>query len=93
MVVGAARVELRIHGSSSLKQKRGVVRSIAQRVRNRFNISVAEVGGLGTWQRADLGLATVAGDAPTARRRLEAAIEFIEGMHLAEVLGQEVETL
>ena len=89
MVVGAARVELRVHGSQSLKQKRGVVRSISQRVRNRFNLSVAEVGGQGTWQIAVLGLATAANEAETARRRLEKAVDFIEGLHLAEVLDQE----
>ena len=45
MIVGVAAVELHIHGSQSLKAKRGVVRSITQRVRNRFNLSIAEVGG------------------------------------------------
>jgi len=93
MVVGAARVELHVHGSQSLKQKRGVVRSITQRVRNRFNVSVAEVGGQDTWQRAVLGLATAAGESETARRRLEKAIDFIEDLHLAEVVDQEVEIL
>jgi uncharacterized protein YlxP (DUF503 family) len=91
MVVGAARVELHVHGSQSLKEKRGVIRSITQRVRNRFNVSVAEVGGQDTWQRAVLGLAVAANEAPQARRRLEEAIEFIEGLHLAEVLDQDVE--
>ena len=93
MVVGAARVELRVHGSQSLKQKRGVVKSIIQRTRNRFNISVAEVGGQDTWQIAVLGLATAANEAGTARRRLEKAVDFIEGLHLAEVLDQEIEIL
>jgi uncharacterized protein YlxP (DUF503 family) len=93
MRVGAARVELHVHGSQSLKAKRGVVRSISQRVRNRFNVSVAEVGGQDTWQIAVLGLAAVAGDATGVRKRLEGAIEFIEDLHLAEVLDQEVEIL
>jgi uncharacterized protein len=91
MVVGAARVELHVHGSRSLKEKRGVVRSITQRLRNRFNISVAEVGGQDTWQRVELGLAVAANDALSARRRLEQAIEFIEELHLAEVIDQELE--
>ena len=91
MVVGAARVELHVHGSQSLKAKRGVVRSITQRVRNRFNVSVAEVGGQDTWQVAVLGLAIAANEALTARRRLEQAIDFIAELHLAEVIDQEVE--
>lgn len=93
MVVGAARVQLHVHGSQSLKQKRGVVRSIIQRVRNRFNLSVAEVGGQDTWQVAVLGLAIAANEAATARRRLEQAVDFIEDLHLAEVLEQEIEIL
>lgn len=93
MVVGAARVELHVHGSQSLKQKRGVVRSITQRLRNRFNLSVAEVGGQDTWQIAVIGLATAANEAETARRRLEKAVDFIEDLHLAEVIGQEISIL
>ena len=93
MVVGAARVELHVHGSQSLKQKRGVVKSLTARLGNRFNISVAEVGGQETWQVAVLGLAVVAGDATTARRRLEKAVDFIEDQHLAEVTHQEIEIL
>ena len=90
MVVGTAVVELRVHGSRSLKQKRGVVRSISKRLRNRFNVSVAEVGGQDTWQRAVLGLATVAGAAPAARACLERALDHVEAMHLAESLDQEI---
>jgi uncharacterized protein YlxP (DUF503 family) len=91
MVVGAARVELHVHGSQSLKAKRGVVRSITQRLRNRFNVSVAEVGGQDTWQIAVLGLAVAANEAPAARRRLEQAIDFIAELHLAEIVDQDVE--
>jgi hypothetical protein len=91
MRVGAALVELHVHGSRSLKQKRGVVRSIIQRVRNRYNMSVAEVGGQDTWQRAVLGLGIVGSDETMLRRQLEKALEFIEDLHLAEVLGSEVE--
>ena len=91
MIVGAAAVEIRIHGSRSLKQKRGVVRSISQRVRNRFNLSVAEVGGWDRWQFAVLGLSAMGSDAVVVRRVLERALEFIEDLHLAEVLNTDVE--
>lgn len=91
MVVGAAMVELHVHGSQSLKAKRGVVRSISQRLRNRFNVSVAEVAGQDTWQRAVLGLSAAGAEAATVRRVLERAIEFVEGLHLAEVVGSDIE--
>ena len=93
MIVGACVVELHIHGSQALKAKRGGVRSIAQRVRNRFNLSVAEVGGQDTWQRAVLGLTAAGSDATTVRRVLERASDFIEGLHLAEVCGVDFEVL
>ncbi len=91
MWLGAAAVELHVHASQSLKEKRGVVRSISQRLRNHFNVAVAEVGGQGTWQRAVLGLAVVGGDAVVLRRVLEEAVDFIENLHLAELLNSEIE--
>jgi len=91
--VAAARVEIHVHGSQSLKQKRGVVSSIKQRVRNKFNVSIAEVGGQDTWQIAVLGMAAVSEEAQDARVRLEKAIDLIAELHLAEVIDQEVEIL
>lgn len=91
MIVGAAVVEIQVHGSQSLKQKRGVVRSILGRVRNRFNLSAAEVGGQGTWQHALLGFSAAGSDAASVRRVLERAVVFVEDLHLAEVLSSDVE--
>jgi hypothetical protein len=93
MIVGACVVELRIHGCQSLKAKRGVVRSIVQRVRNRFNLSVAEVGGQDTWQLAVLGLAAAGSDAGAIRRQLEQASDFVEDLHLAEVTSVDFEVI
>jgi uncharacterized protein YlxP (DUF503 family) len=93
MIVGAALVEIHVHGSQSLKQKRGVVKSIIQRVRNRFNVSIAEVGGQDTWQRAVLGLAAAGNEAPRVRTSLERALAYIEDLHLAEVRGCDIEIL
>ena len=91
MIVGAALVELRVHGSRSLKEKRGVVQSVRRRVGDRFNVSVAEVGGQDTWQIAQLGLAAAGREAGAVRSVLERAIDFIEALHLAEVVDSDVE--
>ena len=93
MIVGAAVVELHVHGSQSLKQKRGVVRSIVQRVRNHFNVSVAEIGGHDTWQRVVLGFAATGNDHRYVRGLLDRALVFVEDLHLAEVTGSDVELL
>jgi uncharacterized protein len=93
MIVAAAVVELHVHGSQSLKQKRGVVRSIIQRVRNRFNVSIAEIGGQGTWQVAVLGVVMTGSDRTKVRGQLQRALVFLEELHLAEVTGSDFELL
>ena len=93
MIVGVAAVEIHVHGSQSLKAKRGVVRSISTRLRNRFNVSVSEVGGQGTWQRAVIGLSMTGADEVPLRRALEKAVRFVEETHLAQVLGSEIEMI
>jgi hypothetical protein len=90
MIVGAALIEIHVHGSQSLKQKRGVVQSIKQRVRNRFNVAVAEVGGQDTWQYAQIALSAVGEDATRVRGVLQRAAEFVESLGLAEVSGVEI---
>ena len=85
MIVGASVIDLHVHGSQSLKAKRGVVRSIVQRVRNRFNVSVAEIGGQDTWQLAVLGITAAGSDETSVRRVLDRVGDFIENLHLAEV--------
>ena len=93
MIVGAAVVELHVHASQSLKQKRGVVRSVVQRVRNRFNVAVAEIGGQDTWQRAVLGITTTGIDRTQVRGVLTPVLVFIEDLHLAEVTDSDIELL
>jgi uncharacterized protein YlxP (DUF503 family) len=63
MVVGTMRLELFLPASDSLKAKRSVLNHVKERVRSRFNASVAEIGGQDLWQRATLGVAIV-GSAP-----------------------------
>ena len=86
-------VELHVHASQSLKQKRGVVRSVVQRVRNRFNIAVAEIGGQDTWQRAVLGITTTGIDRTEVRGVLTRVLAFIDDLHLAEVTNSDIEVL
>lgn len=93
MIVGVAAIEIQIHGSQSLKERRGVVQSISRRLRNQFNVAVAEVGGGNLWQRAVLGVGAIGSDADLVRRVLERAIAFAEEMHLAELVRSEIEIL
>jgi uncharacterized protein YlxP (DUF503 family) len=93
MVVGVATVDLYIHGVQSLKEKRGVVRRVVDRVRNRFSISVAEVDNLDLHQKATIGMAIVTNDRRLADSTLNKALDFVEDLHLAEVIRADLEIL
>lgn len=71
MFVGIARFELFIPASSSLKDKRQVLRSVTNSVRNKFNVAISEVDHQDLWQRAALGVACVAGSPGHCRRVLQ----------------------
>jgi len=70
MVVGLLSTTISIPESRSLKDKRSVLRSLKDRISNRMNVSVAEVGKHDSWKFADLAFATVAADRKTIDRRL-----------------------
>jgi uncharacterized protein YlxP (DUF503 family) len=62
MVIGVCTLELNIPTASSLKNKRQVVKSVIRRLRNEFNVSVAEVDKLDSWQTAVIAAVTVSSD-------------------------------
>ena len=73
ITVGLLTLELHITPSQSLKDKRQVLRGLKDRLRGRFNLSVAEVGFQDTWQRSLIGVVTVSGDQSRARETLDRA--------------------
>ena len=90
MTVGIARLTLFIGGSHSLKEKRMVLRRVKDLVREKFNVSIAEVGAANDlWQRAVLGIAAVGND----RRFVESALDEVVGFVRAksEVTAEERE--
>jgi uncharacterized protein YlxP (DUF503 family) len=86
MVVGVCILELEIPASHSLKDKRRVVKSLTTRVRQIFNVSVAEVDSLDAWQQATLGIVCVSSNTNYARGMLEKVIDNIERMRLDAVI-------
>jgi len=91
MYVGSLRVRLLVRDSQSLKDKRQVVRSITDRLRNGFNVSVAEVDALDQRQLAVLGVATVSSEAGHARSALEQVVNALRVHPVAELLSHQVE--
>jgi uncharacterized protein YlxP (DUF503 family) len=69
---------LHIPNSGSLKAKRIVLRRLKDRVKNRFNVSIAEVDGFDLWQRTTLGIAVVSKDGRFADKVLSNVVSLIE---------------
>jgi uncharacterized protein len=86
MVVGVCTVELWIPESQSLKDKRQVLHSVKDRLRGKFNLSIAEVDGQDLWQKAVLGMACVANDGSHVEQVLEQALNVIKSMPTIEVV-------
>lgn len=91
MVIGICQIDLIIHNSNSLKEKRQVLKALIERVKNRFNVSAAEVGDNDVWQRSQIGLSVVGNDSSHINSMLDKILNFIESLHLAEVIDHRIE--
>ncbi len=91
MVIGVCQLELLIHENVSLKGKRQVLKSLIQRARQRFNISIAEVEDQDLWQKAVLGICAVGNDQQFINSTLDRVVNFIEQAQLAEVADSTLE--
>jgi uncharacterized protein YlxP (DUF503 family) len=78
MYVASQTWELALPGCASLKEKRSVIRSLRDRLRNKFNVSVSETGLQDVHSRAELTIALVASDARMAESVLEKADRLVE---------------
>ena len=78
MHIGVCRLKTHLPESSSLKAKRQVARSLTTRLRNQFNVAVAEVDDNDLWQRLTLGVCCVSNDSAHANEMLSRVVNFVE---------------
>jgi hypothetical protein len=93
MIVGICTVELFIPDGQSLKSKRQVVKSLKDRLRDKFNVSVAEVGGQDLWQKAVLGIACVANESAYVNQVLDQVLNQIRSVPMVEIVQSRIELL
>jgi uncharacterized protein len=92
--VGICKIRLRLPDNLSLKGKRQVVRSVTARLKNKFNISVAEVEDNDLWQLATLGICFVSNDKRFTNEVLSKAVEMVvNSQGDFEFLDYEIEIL
>jgi uncharacterized protein len=94
MNVGICKVKLRLPENSSLKGKRQVIKSVVERLKNRYNISIAEVDDNDLWQLATLGICCVSNDKQYTNEVLSKAVDFIVSSRCdVEVIDYEIEII
>ena len=94
MNVGVCKINLRLPENSSLKGKRQVLKSITTRVRNKFNVSVAEVDNHDRWQLATIGICCVSNDNRYTNEVLSKVVDFVINSRFeVEILDYEIEIL
>lgn len=91
MVVGRATIDLHLPESDSLKGKRHLLQRIKDRVRNKFNVSIAEVGDNDIWQRCQLGVVVVSNDSSFANEVLSKVVSHVQGEQGVVMLDYSIE--
>lgn len=91
MVIGLLTVKLHIPGSSSLKEKRMVIKGLKDRLRSRFNISVSEIDNHDKWQLADIAVANISSDKARVNSTLSKVLNFIEDYRDIDIIDHQLE--
>ena len=93
MTIGTMTLRLMMRQSRSLKDKRRVIHSLRDKIRRRFNVSIAEIDAQDNRQLAVLGFAIVSADRQFANPVLNKVVDFVRMSHRAELIDYEMEML
>lgn len=93
MTIGLLTAELYISNALSLKQKRMVTKSLKDKLRRAFNVSVAEIGDQEMWQKAALGIVTIGTDKKYVNGTLDRIVDVLGSHRDADLLDYEIELL
>ena len=93
MKIGCCSIKFFLHGTDSLNGKRRITKSIKDRVRNKFNISIAEIGDQDVWQNLHIGIVAVGSDHKYLDGLMSKIVESIDKMNLAEITDCQFETI
>ncbi|MBI4744417.1 MAG: DUF503 domain-containing protein [Actinobacteria bacterium] len=92
MIIGSAEMELFLPEANSLKDKRQIVKSITSKIRNKFNVSVAEIDYNDLWQRALIGISCVSDSDYQARKILTTIEKTVESLNKATIISFRINT-
>ncbi|GAB4371215.1 MAG: DUF503 domain-containing protein [Calditrichia bacterium] len=87
LIIGLLTVDVYIPGSNSLKEKRVIIKGLKDKVRKKFNVSIAEVDYHEKWQRAKLGIVQVGNDYSFIEKNIDKIFDIIDSngsLHVVE---------
>ena len=93
MITGTCMLELRIYEADSLKGKRKVIKSIMEKLKSRFNISIAEVGLNDVWKSSIIGFSCVSNNTAHVNETISKVLNFIEGDSRVKIMNQNIEII
>ncbi len=93
MVIGVLKLSLYSGEPQSLKDKRRIVKSLIERLKNKFNVSVAETGSLDSWNHCELGAVCISNEASHADSMLSSIVNYVESDGWLEITGISTELI
>ena len=94
MIVAVCKLTIRLPENDTLKGKRQTVKSVCSRVRNKFNVSIAEIEDHDLWQLSTIGRSCISNDSRHAQRMLSQVVDYIVNMRLdLEIVNHDIEVL
>lgn len=93
MFIGVCTIEVHVPASGSLKTKRQTIRSLKDRIRNKFNVSVAEIDDNDLWQKATLAVAAVSNDKSHLNQTIDHVLNVVRAVPELSLLDYQIEIL
>ncbi len=93
MFIGVLSAGLYLNEPQSLKDKRRIIKSLIERLKNKFNIAVAEVDDLDSWNNCLLGIVCISNEAAHADSMLSAVLNFVESLGTVELTSIQTEII
>lgn len=93
MIIGVLTIDFIMAGNNSLKDKRHIVKSLLDTIRNRYNVSASEIGELNKLRRSVIGIACISNSRDVVDSMLSKVIEIVECDPRIEIMENQVEIL
>jgi len=91
--VGICTIELQLNAVNSLKGKRRIIKSVIEKIKNRYNVSVAEVDKQQNFRSAAIGLSKVSNDSSVIHRDFMSIINYIDDYSEAVIFDYNIEII